>query len=263
EQIISLIANQVAIAIRNARMFEAEKQRYQEIEVINNKLSVLTQTQQNTLDLFVKYVPEPIVKKALQERPDSIFEGVQQEIALLFCDIRDFTPMSEKLTPNDVVQVLNTYYSRMNDVIKMHKGVINQFVGDEIFVIFGAPVPVVHKEECAVLCAISMIEQLKVINAELESMLGVSVHVGIGLHSGPVVTGNLGCADRIAYSVTGDTVNTANRIESLTKEKWDSILMSDVVYQATRHLVTATEWEPVAVKGKNEKLKLWEVTGRT
>lgn len=261
EQIINLIANQCAIVIHQAAMYESEKQRYKEIEDINRKLSDLTQTQQNTLSLFIKYVPEAVVKRTLRERPDSIFEGVQQDVAIIFCDIRDFTPISEKLQPDQVVCLLNTYYSRMNEVIRQHCGVINQFVGDEIFVIFGAPVPVPNCEERAVLCAVGMIEQLTVINHELHEQLGVSIRVGIGIHYGPVVTGNLGCEDKISYSVTGDTVNTANRIESLTKDQPNSILISDPIYQKTCHLIDVKAWEPVAVKGKNEKLKVYEVVG--
>jgi class 3 adenylate cyclase len=259
EQIISLIANQAAIVIHQARMYEAERQRYLEIEQMNRKLSDLTMTQQNTLNLFVKYVPEPIVRKALHEQPDAIFEGELKDVALLFCDIRDFTPVSERMSPAQVVSLLNIYYARMNEVIRQQHGVIMQFIGDEIFVIFGAPVPLIHCEERAVLCALGMIRQLEVINRELEETLGVSIHVGIGVHCGPVVTGNLGCEDKISYSVTGDTVNTAKRIESLTKDKPDSILASNEIYQKTMHLIEAHEWDPVEVKGKNEKLKVWEV----
>jgi class 3 adenylate cyclase len=261
EQIISLISNQAAIVIQQARMYEAERQRYIEIEVMNSKLSDLTLTQQNTLNLFAKYVPESIVRKALNQRPDSIFDGEQKDVALLFCDIRDFTPVSERMTPTQVVTLLNIYYSRMNEVIRQQKGVIMQFIGDEIFVVFGAPVPLINFEERAVRCAIGMIQQLTLINQELVEILGVSIHVGIGIHSGPVVTGNLGCEDKISYSVTGDTVNTAKRIESLTKDKPDSILASHEIYTKTMHLVEAHEWEPVEVKGKNEKIKVWEVTG--
>lgn len=261
EQIINLISSQAAIVIQQARMYDAERQRFLEIEQINRQLSDLTLTQQNTLNLFMKYVPEQVIKKGLSNRSDSIFEGEQKEVAVLFCDIRDFTPVSERLSPSQTVMLLNTYYSRMNDVIRAQRGVIMQFVGDEIFVIFGAPVPLVNCEERAVLCAVGMINQLTCINRELEASLGVSIHVGIGIHCGPVVTGNLGCEDKISYSVTGDTVNTAKRIESLTKEKLDSILVSNEIYEKTLHLVDAHAWEPVSVKGKNEKVKVWEVTG--
>ena len=261
EQIITLISNQAAIVIEQARMYDVERQRFQEIEQMNRKLSELTQTQQNTLNLFVKYVPEAIVKKALSGRADLIFEGEQKDIALLFCDIRDFTSVSERLTPSQVVTVLNTFYSQMNEVIRQHQGVINQYIGDEVFVIFGAPVPVINHEERAVQCAIGMIKQVAVINQELEAILGVCIHVGIGVHCGPVVTGNLGCEDKISYSVTGDVVNTAKRIETLTKDKPDSILVSNEIYLKVSHLVHANEREPVAVKGKNEKLKVWEIIG--
>src|SRR6187551_2547806 len=248
EQIISLIANQAAMVIQQVRMYEAELQRFMEIRDMNKKLTDLAQAQQSTLDLFIKYVPEPVVKKTLREKSGSIFEGEQQEVAVMFCDIRDFTPMSENMTPNEVVTVLNIFYAQMNEVIKQQEGVINQFIGDEIFVIFGAPVPVDNCEEKAVLCAIGMIRQLDIINEELQEKLGISIKVGIGINYGPVVTGN--------------TVNTAKRIETLTKEKPNTILVSESIYERTKHIVKAQAWEPINVKGKNEKLTVYEVLGR-
>src|SRR6185436_7071645 len=173
-------------------MFETERKRFEEIQQINKKLSDLTITQQETLSLFIRYVPEQVVKKALKERPESIFEGEQVDIGVLFCDIRNFTPLSERLTPNEVVSLLNCFYSNMSRVIKQHGGVINQFVGDEILVIFGAPVPVVNCEEKTVLCAIGMINQLEILNKEMEANLGFTIKVGIGANYGPVITGNLG-----------------------------------------------------------------------
>jgi adenylate cyclase len=261
DQIINLISNQAAIAIQNARLFEEQRQRLSEIEDINNKLSELTQTQQRTLDLFVRYVPEPVVRKALRERPDTLFEGEQKEIAILFCDIRDFTPVSEKLNPSQVVTLLNLFYTHMNAVIKKHNGCINQFVGDEIFVSFGAPIPVANLEERAVRCAIGMLDALKEINSALQDQLGVTILVGIGVHFGPVVTGNLGCEDKISYSITGDTVNTAKRIETLTREKPNSILISECLYLRVKELIKVNPWEPVSVKGKNEKMLVYEVLG--
>ena len=263
EQIISLIANQAAMVIQQVRMYEAELQRFMEIRDMNKKLTDLAQAQQSTLDLFIKYVPEPVVKKTLREKSGSIFEGEQQEVAVMFCDIRDFTPMSEHMTPNEVVTVLNIFYAQMNEVIKQQEGVINQFIGDEIFVIFGAPVPVDNCEEKAVLCAIGMIRQLDIINQELQEKLGISIKVGIGINYGPVVTGNMGCENKISYSVTGDTVNTGKRIETLTKEKPNTILISESVYAKTKHVINTIPWQPVNVKGKDEKLTVYEVLGRT
>jgi len=261
EDLISLLASQAAIAIQNARLFEAERKRYGEVQEVNRKLSDLTKEQQKTLDLFVKYVPKPVVQKALSEKTESIFDGEQIEIAVLFCDIRNFTPISEGILPSEVVALLNSYYSNMNDVIKKFDGSVNQYVGDEIFVTFGAPVSIISCEEKSVLCAIGMIEQLEILNKELRETLGIEINVGIGVNFGPVVAGNLGSEDKIEYSVTGDTVNTAKRIESLTKSIPNAILVSESIYEKTNHLIKTKAWEPVKVKGKNENVSVYQVLG--
>ena len=155
--------------------------------------------------------------------------------------------------------MLNSYYKTMNEVIREHEGVINQFVGDEIFVTFGAPVSIPDCEEKSVRCAIGMIKQLQLLNKELESCLQVQIKVGIGINFGPVIAGNLGSDDRIEYSVTGDTVNTGKRIESLTKENPDTILISDTIYEKVKDKFSFRAWDPIAVKGKSEKVAVWEV----
>ena len=261
EEIISVIAEQAAMAIQKSMFFEAEAKRHKEIHEINDRLSNLLSEQQKTLSLFVKYVPEPIVKKALREKPESIFEGELMEITVLFCDIRDFTGTSEKLTPNEVVFLLNVYYSKMTKVIRNNDGVVHQFVGDEIFATFGAPVSVTNSQEKAVYCAFDMLNELEEINMELKKSLNVEIKVGIGINYGPAVVGNLGSKDRIVYSVTGDTVNTGKRIETLTRSCPNTILISDSVYQHTTHLINTKAWDPISVKGKSEKVLVYEVLG--
>ncbi len=261
ETLISLLANQAAIAIQNARHFETEKTRSEEIQLMNKKLADLNQEQQRTLNLFVKYVPEPVVQKALSDKPGEMFDGELLNIAVLFCDIRNFTPLSENIAAKEVVFLLNTYYTQMDEVIKRYDGVVNQFVGDEIFVTFGAPVSIKKPREKSVLCALDMIKQLENINQELEKSLDVGIQVGIGINFGPVVAGNLGSKDRIEYSVTGDTVNTAKRIESLTKTCPDSILISQRVFKKTQELVHTKAWERIKVKGRDQKVRVYEVVG--
>jgi len=134
-------------------------------------------------------------------------------------------------------------------------------VGDEIFVTFGAPVAIKRPRKKSVLCALDMIKQLEEINKELEKSLQASIKVGIGINFGPVVAGNLGSKDRIEYSVTGDTVNTAKRIESLTKTCPNSVLISEPVFEKARDLVDIKAWEPINVKGKDQKVRVYEVLG--
>jgi class 3 adenylate cyclase len=169
--------------------------------------------------------------------------------------------MSEVLAPKEVVSFLNDYYSLMTDVVKQHKGSVNQFVGDEIFAAFGALDTYPDNELNAVVCAIKMMETLSVLNEKYNKKFQREIQMGIGINDGEVVAGNIGSEDRIRFSLTGDTVNTGKRIESLTKEHPNSILISDGIYQKTKDLIEAKAWEPLYVKGKKEKIRVHEVFG--
>jgi PAS domain S-box-containing protein len=236
-----------------------ELKRVEEIEQANIKLFSLTEKQKKTLDLFIKFVPESVVKKAISETSEDLKKGVKLEVALLFCDIRGFTPIAEKLTPSEVVRILDTYYSKMAEVVKMHDGVINQFIGDEIFATFGAPVPIKDPEISSINCAIEMIKKLGEINNDLVDILSARLTVGIGLNYGPIVAGNLGSADRLTYAITGDAVNTAKRIESLTSDLSDTILINESIYEKTKDLVSTKPWGEVSIKGKEKKIMVYQL----
>lgn len=244
---------------RLQKVLEDERKRLLEIEVTNKKLNRLIAKQDKTLNLFKKYVPEPIVNKALRQKEEDIRKGEMLEAALLFCDIRRFTTIAERLTPTEVVQFLNVYYSSMNEVIKKHNGVINQFVGDEIFVSFGAPLPIPDPEMSAVRCAIDMIQKLDEISAKLKKTIGEKIVIGIGIHYGSIVAGNLGSEDRLSYSITGDAVNTAKRIESLTRGLPNTILISQQIYHRAKDLVSTKPLGEVQMKGKNDRVNVYKV----
>ena len=236
-----------------------EMKRVEEIEETNIKLQAITQKQKKTLELFAKYVPETIVKKALSKEPGDLRKGKKLDAALLFCDIRGFTPIAEQLEPDGVVRILNTYYTMMADVINTHKGVINQFIGDEIFVSFGAPVPIKDPELSSVKCAIDMVKKLELLNKDLKDILPKEIKVGIGINYGPIVAGNLGSDDRLSYSITGDTVNTAKRIESLTDKQSNTILMNESVFEKTRGFVESELWDTIKLKGKTQEINIYQV----
>lgn len=253
------ITKNVAVKNELEKSRKRELKRIEEIEQANIELNALAGKQRKTLDLFIKYVPESVVKTALSETNQGLKEGVKMDAALLFCDIRGFTAIAEKLNPSEVVRILNTYYSRMADVVKIHNGVINQFTGDEIFATFGAPVPILDPEISCVNCALNMIKMLEQINHDLADILTERLTVGIGLNYGPIIAGNLGSDDRLTYAVTGDTVNTAKRIESLTSDLPDTILINESIYEKTRALVSAKFWGEVSVKGKDRKIMVFQV----
>jgi len=238
---------------------EEERKRLLEIKKTNLKLNRLIAKQNKTLEMFVKYVPEPIVKKILAQPRQDIKDGEQLEVGLLFCDIRNFTSLAEELSPKEVVHVLNVYYSKMSEVIKKHNGVINQFVGDEIFVSFGAPVPIENPEISAVRCAIDMIKKLKEINKALSDIVKHTIVVGIGINFGWIIAGNLGSDDRLSYSITGDAVNTAKRIESLTRGVPNAILISESIYDKTKDIITTIPWGEIGMKGKLNNVNVYQV----
>jgi class 3 adenylate cyclase len=251
--------NELRMTIENAKqLFDLQ---------INNRelmtsLQQKVEEQEQTLRLFVRYVPEQVVKKTLENSQEAIFQGELRDVAVLFCDIRGFTPMSEELSPKEVVSFLNDYYTIMSEIVKQYNGTVNQFVGDEIFAAFGAPEMFPDNETNAVFCAIKMMENLEKLNEKYKEKFKREIQMGIGVNYGEVVAGNVGSAERIRYSLTGDTVNTGKRIESITKDYPNSILISNSIYERTKEVIDARAWDPILVKGKREKIQVYEVIGR-
>ena len=251
--------NELRMTIENARQMHGLQTKNKSLLL---SLKQKVEEQEKTLRLFMKYVPETVVEKALNNSEDSIFEGEQKYITVLFCDIRNFTPISEQLSPKEVVSFLNDYYSVMTDCIHRNSGSVNQYVGDEVFATFGTPLDTTNNEEHAVFCALEMMEKLSVLNEKYSEKFEQEVKVGIGINAGEVVAGNLGSEVKIEFSVTGDTVNTGKRIESITKDCPNTILISDTVFIKAQSAIQTKEWEPVPVKGKKEKVKVYEVLGK-
>jgi len=251
--------NELRMTIENTRQVF-------ELQVSNKellaKLTKKVEEQEQTLNLFIKYVPEQVIEKALKNDQKSIFEGELRNIAVLFCDIRDFTPMSEELSPKEVVSFLNDYYTIMTEIVKQYNGSVNQFVGDEIFATFGALESYPDNEINAVFCGIKMMENLQRLNEKYQKIFKREIEMGIGINYGEVVAGNLGSEDRIRFSVTGDTVNTGKRIESITIKFPNTILVSYTIYQKIKDVINVKAWEPLFVKGKKEKIHIYEVLGR-
>jgi adenylate cyclase len=195
-----------------------------------NDMAVSLKEKELMYDTFGKVVTPEIRNWLLQGNTNLGGETVCATI--LFCDIRGFTTLSEQINPKQVVSLLNKYFSRMEQCIVKHNGIINKYIGDAIMAIFGVPLANQNQAIDAYKCCLDMRKTLAELNKELKAENMPELNFGIGLHTGNVLAGNIGSTSRMEYTVIGDTVNVASRIESLCKEYNCDLLVSETTVES-------------------------------
>jgi adenylate cyclase len=208
-------------------------------------------------ETFGKYVTPEIRDEILAGRIRG--EGELKEATILFADLRDFTPWVEATEPHQVVQDLNEYFTEMDQAIRVHRGLVLQFIGYEIEAVFGAPLPAADHAEMAVRAAIEMRRRLRAWNARRAAAGKPALRHGIGIHTGTVLAGNIGGAERLSYALVGDPVNLASRIQGLTKDFQVDILISDATRSRLDRGVRVEELPAVRVKGRAVEVNVYRV----
>jgi len=212
-------------------------------------------------DTFARFVPESVVGQVLARTDDDLrLEGARMDVTILFSDIRGFTTFSEARDPGQVLEVLNAYHEEMTSAVMDHGGTLISFMGDGIMAAFGAPIDMDDHADRALAAAKEMLEvRLPKVNEWMrENEVGAEFQIGIGLNSGPVMAGNIGSQQRLEFTTIGDTVNTAARLEGMTKGSGHSLFVAD----STRERLSERDGElayvdAMPVRGRAEEIRVW------
>lgn len=210
--------------------------------------------------MFGQYVSRNLVNELI-ENPDKLkLGGESKELTILFCDLAGFTSFSEGKKPEEVVSYINEFLDEMSEIILKYNGTLDKYLGDSIMAFWGAPIPIKEHAYLACKAALEMNERLKTLNKKWESKDNI-LRMRVGINSGIVVVGNIGGKKRFDYTVMGDNVNLASRLEGANKIFGSSLMISEPTYKLVKERFVARELDTIRVKGKTKPTKVYELLG--
>lgn len=206
-----------------------------------------------------KYISQDVMQKVVKNIDGLKLGGKRANLTVLFADIRGFTSMSENLTAEEVSVILNDYFTEIEPIIAKYNGVINKFIGDAVLAIFGEPIQDKNHAINAVKCANEMLEKVEELQKKWLKEGKPKIEIGVGINTGEAFVGNIGSEKRLEYTVIGDVVNLASRIESYNKVYKTNFLISSTTYENVRNIADVIKISEVTIRGKAKKLNIYEV----
>ncbi len=210
-------------------------------------------------NIFSKYVSKDVLDEILDNPEKVKLGGEEKEVTVFFSDIRGFTSIAEKTSPKELVRILNKYFTLMTNEILENNGVLDKYIGDAIMAFWGAPIDDADQADNALKAALGMLKKLKELNKKLKAAGDPEINIGIGLYSGPAIVGNVGSDLRFDYTVMGDTVNIASRLEGLNKEYKTEIIIGESVKDRIKGKYNFKFLGSVSVKGRKEPLNIYSI----
>jgi len=213
--------------------------------------------------LFGQYVSKDVYEQLVANPALARLGGQRREMTVLFSDIRGFTTVTERGQPEEIVGMLNEYFTRMVDIVFRHRGTVDKFVGDMVMALFGAPLDDADHADHAVQAALEMIAELQKLNQGWKAQgRFAELDIGVGVNTGVMIAGNIGSDAIMSYTVIGDAVNLGSRLESLNKQYGTRIIVSDATRRALKGRYLYRPLGDVVVKGKSEPVGIFELTGQ-
>lgn len=206
-----------------------------------------------------KYISQDVMQKVVKNIDHLALGGKRANVTVLFADIRGFTSMSENMSAEEVSIILNEYFTEIEPIITKYNGVINKFIGDAVMAIFGEPIQDKNHALNAVKCANEMLEKVDELQKKWLAEGKPKIEIGVGINTGEAFVGNIGSETRLEYTVIGDMVNLASRIESYNKVYKTRFLISSTTYEKVRDIADVIKISEVSIRGKSKKLNIYEV----
>lgn len=206
-----------------------------------------------------RYISHDVMKNVVKDIDGLKLGGKRANVTVLFADIRGFTSMSENMSAEEVSVILNEYFTEIEPIISKHNGVINKFIGDAVLAIFGEPIQDKNHAINAVKCANDMLKKVDALQQKWIDEGKPKIEIGVGINTGEAFVGNIGSEKRLEYTVIGDVVNLASRIESYNKVYKTRFLISSTTYENVRNIADVIKISEVSIRGKAKKLDIYEV----
>jgi adenylate cyclase len=208
---------------------------------------------------FQYYLTASVINEMLKDPTKLKLGGDKKDLTVLFSDIRGFTTISEKLSPEELVRLLNEYLTAMTNIVFKYDGLLDKYVGDMVMAVFGAPLEQPDHAQRACLTALNMMHSLHLLQKKWQEEGRPIINIGIGINSGDMVVGNMGSEMRFDYTVMGDMVNLGSRLEGTNKEYGSNIIISEFTYHAVKDDMCCRELDLVRVKGKKQPIGIYEL----